>query len=450
MIRSRLFSFALIVGDIVSLLLLINVAADWRGLSSPEEIYFWAILPLALLTCGTLYLIDGYSPRSDMVSLDYTSQHLIATACALLGALVLTFIVVSTIPLQSSRGVLMISYAGFATLSLGYRRWLFQQLRRRRGERPIIFVGSEKSCAHFRVFAQQRGLSQPVEACVIEDVAEHAVDRQLPRMLDKIESGELPAEAIVLREAGRELPTSVAQQLVRIYLAGVPTYTLERFHQTYWRTIPLYRVNQSWLLQEGFKAARDPVYERLKRLSDVLLAGAGLLLAAPFLALACIAIRCDGHGAALFRQTRIGRNDRPFTLIKLRTMRPAAPGDALYTQPGDKRITRFGRLLRAIRLDEFPQLWNVLRGDMSMIGPRAEWERLVSDYEKQIPCYHFRHLVRPGITGWAQVHYPYGASVDDALRKLEYDLYYIRYFSFQMDAAIVLKTIHVMLFGRGR
>jgi len=131
-------------------------------------------------------------------------------------------------------------------------------------------------------------------------------------------------------------------------------------------------------------------------------------------------------------------------------MRPAAPGDALYTQPGDKRITRFGRLLRAIRLDEFPQLWNVLRGDMSMIGPRAEWERLVSDYEKQIPCYHFRHLVRPGITGWAQVHYPYGASVDDALRKLEYDLYYIRYFSFQMDAAIVLKTIHVMLFGRGR
>ena len=130
-------------------------------------------------------------------------------------------------------------------------------------------------------------------------------------------------------------------------------------------------------------------------------------------------------------------------------MRVAQTG-ARYTAKGDKRITRVGRFLRASRLDELPQLWNVLKGDMSMIGPRAEWDLLVADYEKQIPCYHFRHLVRPGITGWAQVNYPYGASLEDTLRKLEYDLYYIRHFSFTLDASIILKTIHVMLFGRGR
>ncbi len=130
-------------------------------------------------------------------------------------------------------------------------------------------------------------------------------------------------------------------------------------------------------------------------------------------------------------------------------MRPNDGSDA-YTAKGDLRITRIGKFLRTYRLDELPQMLNVLSGDMSLIGPRAEWDKLVTDYEQQIPCYHFRHLVKPGITGWAQVNYPYGANLDDTLRKLEYDLYYIRHFSLQIDASIVLKTIHIMLFGKGR
>jgi lipopolysaccharide/colanic/teichoic acid biosynthesis glycosyltransferase len=124
--------------------------------------------------------------------------------------------------------------------------------------------------------------------------------------------------------------------------------------------------------------------------------------------------------------------------------------DSRYTQENDPRITPIGNFLRKSRLDEVPQLWNVLKGDMSLIGPRAEWDQLVEDYEKEISCYHFRHLVKPGITGWAQINYPYGANITDTLRKLEYDLYYIRHFSFVMDAAIILRTVHLMLFGKGR
>jgi len=150
-----------------------------------------------------------------------------------------------------------------------------------------------------------------------------------------------------------------------------------------------------------------------------------------------------------FRQTRVGKNRLLFDIVKLRTMRVSPGGDA-YTRVADQRITRVGRFLRNTRLDEVPQLWNVLRGDMSLIGPRAEWVRLVNNYEQQIPCYHFRHLVKPGITGWAQVSYNYGENIEDTLRKLEYDLYYIRYFSFVLDASIILKTIHLMLFGKGR
>jgi lipopolysaccharide/colanic/teichoic acid biosynthesis glycosyltransferase len=131
-------------------------------------------------------------------------------------------------------------------------------------------------------------------------------------------------------------------------------------------------------------------------------------------------------------------------------MREAKGTGDPYTRQGDLRITRVGRLLRTARLDELPQLWNVLRGQMSLIGPRAEWDRLVADYEREIPCYHFRHLVKPGITGWAQVNYRYGTGIQDTLRKLEYDLYYIRNFSFMLDASIVLKTFHVMLLQKGR
>ena len=130
--------------------------------------------------------------------------------------------------------------------------------------------------------------------------------------------------------------------------------------------------------------------------------------------------------------------------------RAASASDDIYTRTNDVRITRVGKWLRKLRLDELPQLFNVLRGDMSLIGPRAEWVRCAEIYEGKIPSYHFRHLVKPGITGWAQVNYAYGENEDDALQKLKYDLYYIRRYSLRLDAMIVLKTLHIMFWGKGR
>jgi len=168
--------------------------------------------------------------------------------------------------------------------------------------------------------------------------------------------------------------------------------------------------------------------------------------------LSAIAIKIEDGGPAFFRQSRIGRLRQPFEIIKLRSMRTNndSSGVNRYTQDNDPRITKVGAFLRETRIDEIPQLMNVIGGEMSLIGPRAEWDQLVNDYEREIPCYHYRHLVRPGITGWAQINYPYGANLDDTLRKLEYDLFYIRHFSFVMDAAIVLRTINIMLFGKGK
>jgi lipopolysaccharide/colanic/teichoic acid biosynthesis glycosyltransferase len=170
----------------------------------------------------------------------------------------------------------------------------------------------------------------------------------------------------------------------------------------------------------------------------------------PIMAVVALLIKLEGRGPVFFSQTRAGQHGTLFTLHKFRTMEVGSEFKGLYTVEGDPRVTRLGHWLRLTRLDELPQLWNVLRGEMSLIGPRAEWIKCVERYEKAIPYYHFRHLVRPGITGWAQVNYPYGASVEDTVEKLMYDLYYIRHFSLALDATVILKTLHVMLFGKGR
>jgi len=457
MSRISPLAFVLLLLDLAAVAAIFNLVAWlWLRGDAPTVVPFLTplFLPMLLCTAG-IYLIEGYNPRTDMMSLTYTSQH----AIALVGVLFLTLLVVHVViptgfTLQMSRFVTIGSYLVLIPVTLSYRRRLYQNNQARLGQRYFLFIGSPEACEAFRADCAKTRMTQTVlysthEALASTGSASHPPGEapgDIARHLDD-HAGQI--DAIILRESSRELPPRVAQRLIDLQLGGVPTFTLELFNEVYWRKVPLYRLNQTWLFQEGFQIAREPVFARLKRLSDILLAGLGLLATIVFLPVIALAIWLEDRGPVFFRQTRVGLNRRPFHLYKFRTMRVAAAG-AAYTQPGDKRITRVGHLLRASRLDELPQLWNVLRGEMSLIGPRAEWDRLVKEYEEQIPCYHYRHLVKPGITGWAQVNYPYGANLDDTLRKLEYDLYYVRHFSFVLDASIVLKTIHVMLVGKGR
>jgi exopolysaccharide biosynthesis polyprenyl glycosylphosphotransferase len=455
MTSQRKTSLALLVLDLVASVAVFNLVAHFRGIGIADQLVL--LLPIAALVAAS-YLIQGYSTRTDMLSVDYASQHTIALVGAMLATLLLTyaFNIPGGYTLQSSRFVVAVSFLALIPLTLGYRRLLYLRTSASRGERALVFLGDRPSCDAFRLECQKMGTTQPVIYSVVSDylapfgVTESGELRPFQEMLQDIKDGKLAVEAIILRESSRDLVPEISHKIVELYFAGVPTYTLELFHQVYWQKIPIYRLNQTWLFQEGFQMAREPVFERVKRASDVVLSIVGLLLAAPLIVLSGIAIWLEDQGSIFFTQTRIGKNHVPFRLVKLRSMRASDNKGDLYTQPGDTRITRVGRFLRATRIDEFPQLWNVLRGEMSLIGPRAEWDRLVENYEQKISCYHFRHLVKPGITGWAQVNYPYGANLDDTIRKLEYDLYYIRHFSFVLDATIVLKTIHIMLFGKGR
>jgi exopolysaccharide biosynthesis polyprenyl glycosylphosphotransferase len=457
MSRLRPLSFVLLLLDLAAVALTFNfVAWVWLRIDAPTVVPFWSPLLLPMLFCtAAIYLIEGYKPRTDMMSLTYTSQH----AIALVGTLFLTLLVVHVVipegfTLQMSRFVTIGSYLLLIPVTLSYRRHFYRVGQARREQRYFLFIGSPEACEAFREDCAKSRMTQTVlysthEALMTTGSASHPpgdAPGDISRYLDQY-TGQI--DAIILRESSQELPPRVAQRLIDLQLKGVPTFTLELFNEAYWRKVPLYRLNQTWLFQEGFHISREPVFVGLKRFSDVLFAGVGLLAMVLLLPVIALAIWLEDRGPVFFSQTRVGLNRRPFRLFKFRTMRVAAEGED-YTQPGDMRITRVGHLLRASRLDELPQLWNVLRGEMSLIGPRAEWIKLVERYEAEIPCYHFRHLVKPGITGWAQVNYPYGANLEDTLRKLEYDLYYVRHFSFVLDASIVLKTVHVMLFGKGR
>jgi lipopolysaccharide/colanic/teichoic acid biosynthesis glycosyltransferase len=204
------------------------------------------------------------------------------------------------------------------------------------------------------------------------------------------------------------------------------------------------------LLRGEFAAPHGSLQKRLKRLGDVLVSGLLLVLTAPLLLLAALLIWLEDHGPVFYGQLRSGLDGLPFQVWKLRSMRVNAEGSgAQWSGRGDPRITRIGRLLRVTRLDELPQLWAVLRGQMSLIGPRPERPEIEQELEQKIQHYRLRHLIRPGLSGWAQVNYPYGASLEDSAKKLSYDLYYLRNFSFWLDLLILVKTMRLVLNARG-
>ncbi len=250
----------------------------------------------------------------------------------------------------------------------------------------------------------------------------------------------LGVDEVVLPEPVGELQRFLVPALACLPL-GCRVRSAADFCEDVFRAVPVEHVSAGWLLSRGFDSS-DHLSEVLKRGSDIAMALAALVVGLPVIGAVALAVRLGGDGPVLFRQWRVGRYGRPFLMLKFRSMRPGAEaGEAQWAQADDARQTRLGRFLRRARLDELPQLVNILRGQMSFVGPRPERPEFTERLEQLLPFYGWRHLVRPGLTGWAQIHYPYGASVEDARRKLEFDLYYLRHYSLLGDLGIALRTL---------
>jgi sugar transferase (PEP-CTERM system associated) len=276
-------------------------------------------------------------------------------------------------------------------------------------------------------------------------------DRLLPRSLSLVE--------IVQHMDVREVIVAVREQrggvlplrdLLDCRVRGIPVTDLSGFYEKVRGEVPIESLKASWLIYgNGFE--QGAIRTIVKRIFDIAASTTLSVLSAPIMILTALAIRLESPGPVIYRQERVGRGGRTFTVLKFRSMRLDAEKDgvARWAAAGDPRVTRVGRLIRKLRIDELPQLLNVVRGEMSFVGPRPERPGFVAALKEQIPFYDLRHSVKPGLTGWAQVRYSYGASVDDARTKLQFDLYYVKNHSLFLDILILFETIRVVLFREG-
>ena len=243
-----------------------------------------------------------------------------------------------------------------------------------------------------------------------------------------------------------------SKRIFDLKINGLKIMNYEEFNEDIQKKIDINQINEEWILQSnGFDILNNEMQRNIKRGMDLILALILMVVLSPLALITAIIIKCESKGPVIFKQTRIGENMKPFKVYKFRSMKLHDPKKySKYTLDCDTRVTKFGKFIRKTRIDELPQLWNILKGTMSFIGPRPEWDILAKDYAEQINYYNLRHLIKPGITGWAQVMFPYGESLDDAKRKLEYDLYYLKHQDLILDVLIVAKTAKAVLFGKGK
>lgn len=342
-----------------------------------------------------------------------------------------------------------VAFCGVLAARLGYGAFAKSSLLPHR----VLVVGVGKLAAEIEYLNSRR---QRTDCDVVGFAALVDQCREIP------ESRVIPVKTSLFALA-RELGTKeivvalddrrgvALQPLLEARMNGIAVTSYLSFWEREARRVNLKGLDPSWLIySDGFRVGTF-TNALLKRLMDVLASVGLLIFTLPTLLLACLAVRLDTPGPVFYRQERVGRNGSSFTIYKFRTMRVDAEGGGIpqWAAAVDPRITRVGRILRMTRIDELPQIWNVLRGDMSFVGPRPERPFFVKTLAEEIPFYSERHRVRPGITGWAQIKYPYGASIEDAKAKLSYDLYYIKNFSLLFDFLIILSTARAIFLNKG-
>jgi len=254
---------------------------------------------------------------------------------------------------------------------------------------------------------------------------------------------------IIVVAITHEKKAELLRSLLAVKLKGVEIFDVPTIYEEITGKLPVSHLRDGWVVFTSFSAMDRSIYIHIKRAYDVFLALLGLILSAPIIVLTAILVKVTSPGPVFFRQNRVGLNEEVFRIYKFRSMvSDAEKNGAVFAQVNDSRVTPFGAFIRKSRIDEIPQLWNVLKGDMSFVGPRPERPEFVQGFKEQIPYYSLRHIVKPGITGWAQVKWRYGASEEDALEKLKYDMFYLKNISFVLDMKIILKTINVVLFRK--
>jgi sugar transferase (PEP-CTERM system associated) len=414
--------------------------------AAPSQAFAFAVGMMFVISSMGLYQSDMWD-KSRSVGLRFVAAFVLGFA--VIGA-VLSLVPSLSPGLGALGGALAVALAGSLLVRTAFHKWNDSGVLKSRvlvlgtGSRVMKIAEYGGRNPHHRVVgyvAMQDGkhyvplpnvLPMTSEDSLLSMVKKHAVDQIVVAVRDR-RGGGLPL-----------------QQLLECKMRGVKVVELSTFFEREYRQVLLESLNPSWMvLGDGFR--QGYFGNALKRLFDLTVSGTLLLLALPIMLVTALCIFLESGLPVLYRQERVGQGGRVFTLYKFRSMRNEAESDGTprWAGPDDDRTTRVGRLIRKWRIDELPQIFNVFKGEMSFVGPRPERPFFVDQLTKQIPFYALRQSAKPGITGWAQVRYQYGASVDDAVEKLQYDLYYVKNRCLFLDLAILLDTVEVVLWRKG-
>lgn len=408
---------------------------------------FLAVVYLLAFAAFDLYAVEVYRPGRDMV-------------VKLMGATLTAAIALSSIfyfmPVFTTwRGILLINTIILPPAIIVWRWFFSRVLSVQLPGKKVLIIGSEGLAKKIGEEIYRRNWEGfKLVGFIDDDPKMQGVSIVNPGVIGGygdiktvIDSEGIDMIIVALPDRRAKLPMSA---LLDCKLKGVEVEEGETFNERMTGQIPLNHLKPSWMVfSDGFKSLRSR--KSLKRVFDLSLSLVCLVVAAPVMLIAAIVIKLESSGPAIFSQVRVGENGRPFNIYKFRSMRADAEAKSgpVWAGAADDRVTRVGRFIRRTRVDELPQLINVIKGDMSFVGPRPERPFFVEKLKEVIPYYEIRTVIKPGLTGWAQVKYPYGATVQDALEKLQYDIYYIKNMSPLMDVMIFFRTVKVVLTGKG-
>ncbi len=455
----------LMVGDLLAISAALGIAV-WVRIPGLSEAYAnWRLLFIVelrwwLLLWGLWVPLSIAAGCYDLrLAASVTSSSVYTSACALAVAVLYFLVPWVSAPLTMSR----LTWLIFALLSAAsvtlWRTFFAAFLTRKAFTRRALIVGASEAGQAMAVAVDNAGDASGIDLVgFIDDDSTSwgkrvrgrpilAGSEQLLALTRGLEIDEL----VVAADGSRAISQDMFRALVRSWELGVDVLSMSLFFEEVMGAIPVDHIGRNlFALVDSHRGFELRIWGWLRRLVDIVVGAMGLALLGLFLPVIAMGIWLDCRGPIFYWQERVGRGGHTFRLYKFRSMIPNAEKDgAVWCKPGDSRITRVGRLLRSSRVDELPQLWNVLKGDMTLIGPRPERPEFVRELGELLPYYAIRHSIKPGITGWAQVRYHYGSSVDDATEKLQYDLYYVKRRGPVLDALIVLLTLRVVATMQG-
>lgn len=448
------YRLVLLLGDLAFIILACAVSSFMRSG------FIVAIDPAAIVAFSftlfvypmALYIFDLYNPERTFRSVETALRSCLAV---ILGGVLSMFLFYFVAQGQSARAVMTI-HVCVTWLLLNAWRWAYGALFQGAVKKiPTLVLGAgycgkvltELLASPFSRYEVKGFLDddRTKQGAMISGASVIGSIDQLKRMATHVGVG----TAILAISKNR--PSDLIGAILDAKMHGINVKEMVDVYEELTGRIPIQFIVDQWLLfADGFSLLHSDYMQKVKRLVDVSLSALLLLLTAPLLGITALAIRLESEGPIVYQQRRVGKGGSIFTIYKFRSMsQDAERGGARWAAKGDTRVTRIGRWLRLTHIDELPQIWNVFNGDMSLIGPRPERPEFVHGLEQKIPYYGMRHSVRPGITGWAQINYPYGASLEDTVHKLESDLYYVKNMSLLLDLRIMLRTIGVVFLADG-